>query len=286
MADTQKLQQNITTGTGPVLRPGRPADPAASLPATSKPAPGPASEAGPETAPAPEQAPATPESGGDASSPIPATMGQHRRRQLLRQCERVLLLDFDTLAMAGWPDSYSLARARRRRDLWLFGATLSALVFLSGMTGLVPAWIAGGGFGATVLVTLAGVPAIRRLYSSQPSYLDLVTKRSRLMREARKHIAHLENDTGLVWQCTAMAEYNPALRSPRFSGLVNLSERRILARTLTRREHIRLVLIFLLEAEKAYGRLETAYLEGHQQALDEGHGGEGESAPEPGQGPA
>lgn len=289
MADTQRSQQTRPGRDrgGPVLRAGRPADPPPSAPPAER-----AAEAaqGPEAVQATAAMPAAEpdakapeaEAGTDRPSGQPAPepeaaarpqaeveMLQHRRRQLLRQCERVLLLDFDTLAMQGWPDSYQLAQARKRRDLWLFSATLCALVFLSGMTGLVPAWIAGGGFGASVLITLAGVPAIRRLYASRPSHLDLVMKRLRLLREARKHIAHLENDTGLVWQCVAMAEFNPALRSPRFSGLVRLSERRMLASALTRREHIRLCLIFLLEAEKAYGRLEQAYFDGHQRAIDQ-----------------
>ena len=49
-----------------------------------------------------------------------------------------------------------------------------------------------------------------------------------------------------------------------------LSERRVLARNLTRREHIRLYLIYLLEAEKAYTRAQQAFFEGHQQAIDQG----------------
>lgn len=273
MAETQRLQQTNpgqAGGGGPVLRAGRPADPAPAAPSDEQRTPddpGIADQPAPEPALA-EQPPENPAASGQQGAE--AGLRQHRRRQLLRQCERVLLLDFDTLAMSGWPDGYALAEARRRRDLWLFSAILCGLVFLSGMTGFVPAWIAGGGFGASVLITLAGVPAVRRLYASQPSHLDLVMKRTRLLREARKHIAHLENDTGLVWQCVGMAEFNPALRSPRFSGLVNLSERRVLASSLTRKEHIRLCLIFLLEAEKAYGRLEKAYFDGHQAAIDQG----------------
>ncbi len=283
MAQTQRTQQSNQNqaGAGPVLRPGRPADPAPAKPPAMPSAPERPAEAAPEASGAGNSADQValdgPETAVEPQQPqeppsvrVQASMRQHRKRQLLRQCERVLLLDFEALALSDWPDSYSLAQARRRRDLWLFSATVSALVFFSGMTGLVPAWLAGGGFGATVLITLAGVPAVRRLYATRPSHLDLVMKRRRLLREARKHIAHLEGETGLVWQCAGMAEFNPVLRSPRFAGLVNLSQRRVLARALTRRDHIRLCLIFLLEAEKAYGRLESAYLDGHQEAIDQG----------------
>lgn len=204
---------------------------------------------------------------------IERTLAESRQRKLrlmLRQCDRVLLLDFDLLALPDWPDNYSLVAARRNRDLWLFSALSAAIVFLSGMTGFVPAWIAGGGFGAFVIILLMGVPAIRRLYTSRPSYMDLVVRRRRLLRDARKHIEHLEGREGLVWQCARMAEFNSSLKATRFSELLALSERRSLARNMTRREHVRLYLVYLLEAEKAYARAQQAFFDGHQSAIDRG----------------
>lgn len=199
-----------------------------------------------------------------------AAARQRRLRLLLRRCDRILLMDFDILAMNDWPDSFTLAAARRRRDLWLLTALVCATMFLSGLTGLVPAWLAGSGFGSFVIILLLGVPSIRRIYTSRPSYLDLVFRRRRMLADARRHAEHLEGREGLVWQCVEMADYNPALRHPRFSQLVELSERRLLPRFLTRREHVRLYLIFLLEAEKAYTRVQEAFLEGNQQAIDQG----------------
>src|SRR5690554_8225992 len=111
---------------------------------------------------------------------------------MLRQCDRVLLMDFDLLSMSDWPNNYQMAAARRSRDLWVFSALVAAVVFLSGLTGFVPAWIAGGGFGAFVIILLLGVPVVRRVYTSTTSYLDLILKRQRLMRDARKHAEHLE----------------------------------------------------------------------------------------------
>lgn len=195
---------------------------------------------------------------------------QRKLRLMLRQCDRVMLMDFDILAMADWPDNYTVAAARRSRDLWLFCSLLAGLVFLSGLTGFVPAWIAGGGFGAFVILLVSGLPSIRGLMTRKPSYLDLIIKRRRMLQDARKHIQHLEGSEGLVWQCARMAEFNSTLRAVRFSELLALSERRALAKHLTRREHVRLYLIYLLEAEKAYGRAEKAFFEGHQKALDEG----------------
>lgn len=281
-------QTNVTQAKGPaqapVLRPGRAADPVP-VPADgdaleaqgASPAEAPVDTGKTDTTAGPEKSPDSAEDGGKAEAgndvKVERVLAESRQRKLrlmLRQCDRVLLMDFDLLAMSGWPDNYAMALARRNRDLWLFSALIAAVVFLSGLTGFVPAWIAGGGFGAFVIILLLGMPAIRRIYTSRPSYLDLVLTRRRMLREARQHIARLEGDDGLIWQCAQMAEFNPALRNTRFSHLLRLSESRILARNLSRREHVRLYLIYLLEAEKAYGRVEKAFFEGHQEAIDRG----------------
>lgn len=266
-----------------MLHPGRPADPVAGAePALVRPAtteagkapiePGESVSSGVASEPAREEQSAT----GEETEPAPVTRvsqagdRQKKLRLLLRQCDRVLLLDFNLLAMPDWPDNYTVAAARRRRDVWLFSVMVAGLVFLSGLTGFVPAWIAGSGFGAFVIILLSGVPAIRRLYSDQPSYWELVLLRQRLVRDARRHVAHLEGQAGLLWQCAQMVEFNPALRALRFRRLIELSEKRLLPRYLTRREHIRLYLIYMLESEKAYNRLQQAFFEGNQHAIDEG----------------
>lgn len=288
MAENESTRQQTidTAGTGePLLRRGRPADPRpnageegrgiATGPAApavphreGQGAPSGNDEQGTEDASASEQPASV-----DEPQDIEKTLAESRQRKLrlmLRQCDRVLLLDFELLALPDWPDNYTLSAARRNRDIWLFCALLAAIVFLSGMTGFVPAWIAGGGFGAFVIILLLGVPGIRRLYTSRPSYLDLVIRRQRLLRDARRHIEHLEGKEGLAWQCARMGEFNSVLKATRFSELLALSERRVLARNMNRREHIRLYLIYLLEAEKAYSRAQQAFFEGHQQAIDKG----------------
>ncbi|WP_296933072.1 hypothetical protein [uncultured Marinobacter sp.] len=263
----------------PVLRPGRAADPvpapvtagaptSASQAAENEP-PDQASDANAEPD-SPSGAEASREGGSGVTERVLAESRQRGLRLMLRQCDRVLLMDFDLLAMNGWPDNYTMAEARRGRDLWLFSSLIAAAIFLSGLTGFVPAWIAGGGFGAFVIILLLGIPAVRRIYTSKPSYLDLIMTRQRMLREARQHVAHLEGSDGLIWQCARMADFNPALKNTRFSHLLRLSERRSLSRHLTRREHVRLYLIYLLEAEKAYSRVQKAFFEGHQEAIDQG----------------
>lgn len=282
-ADESTVRQKKDPGE-PLLRKGRPADPQSPASpeqgrgvaqgAARKDVPGEASGAqnGGRVGPTGKQGNDEPVAAKDPAD-IDRALAESRQRKLrlmLRQCDRVLLLDFDLLALPEWPDNYTLAEARRRRDLWLLSALLAAIVFLSGMTGFVPAWIAGGGFGAFVIILLLGVPAIRRVYTSRPSHMDLIMRRRRLLRDAQKHIDHLEGADGLLWQCAHMAEFNPALRAVRFSELRALSERRMLARSMTRRQRVRLYLIYLLEAEKAYHRVEKAFFEGHQQAIDRG----------------
>lgn len=292
MAENESVRQkssDTVRGGEPLLRRGRPADPppeagdggrsADAATGTELPDNRPERGAAPsvdrletDDIPAGDRSVAESSTGED-SQDIEKTLAESRQRKLrlmLRQCDRVLLLDFDLLALPDWPDNYTVAAARRNRDIWLFGALLAAVVFLSGLTGFVPAWIAGGGFGAFVIILLLGVPGIRRLYTSRSSYLDLVIRRKRLLRDARKHVEHLERKEGLVWQCARMAEFNSTLKATRFSELLALSERRVLARNLTRREHIRLYLIYLLEAEKAYTGAQQAFFEGHQQAIDQG----------------
>lgn len=279
---------------GAVLRPGRAADPVPDA-SDSPESPESALNAAQRTAALKSQSadePDSPEEGKDnteaesepeAHGDIEKALAESRQRQLrlmLRQCDRVLLLDFDLLAMSDWPDNYQMAAARRSRDLWVFCALAAATVFLSGLTGFVPAWIAGGGFGAFVIILLLGVPFIRRIYTSKPSHLDLVMKRQRMLKDARKHAEHLEGREGLIWQCARMAEFNHTLKNTRFSDLLRLSEQRVLPRYLTRREHIRLYLIYLLEAEKAYGRAQQAFFEGNQDAIDKGWEGVA-ATPEP-----
>ncbi|SNC67350.1 hypothetical protein SAMN04487881_1914 [Marinobacter sp. es.048] len=285
MAENQSKAANQANepAQAPVLRPGRAADPvpAPITAGAQASAPVSASQAA-ENAPS-HQAPDTAAKtgkplGGEESREadsrgterVLAESRQRKLRLMLRQCDRVLLMDFDLLAMNGWPDNFTMAEARRGRDLWLFSALIAAAIFLSGLTGFVPAWIAGGGFGAFVIILFLGIPAVRRIYTTKPSYLDLIMTRRRMLREARQHVAHLEGADGLVWQCARMADFNPALKNTRFSNLLRSSENRVLSRQLNRREHVRLYLIYLLEAEKAYSRVQKAFFEGNQEAIDQG----------------
>ncbi|PFG07834.1 hypothetical protein [Marinobacter sp. LV10MA510-1] len=208
----------------------------------------------------------------DASPGSSRDKAANRQRQLrlmMRQCDRVLLADYDLLAMEKWPDNARISAARRRRDLWLLAVFVAAVLFVGGVLGVLPAWLGGTGFGALVTTLLLALPPVRRVFSSRPSHRELVQQRGQMLRDARRHVAHLEGADGLVWQCQRMAAFNPALASHSFSRLREASEKHILVGQLTERKYVRLYLFYLVEADKAYQRLQQAFLDSRQQDLEQ-----------------
>jgi len=211
--------------------------------------------------------------GRDASSGGNRDKAANRQRQLrlmMRQCDRVLLADYGLLAMEAWPDNARISAARKRRDLWLLAAVIAAVLFVGGVLGVLPAWLGGTGFGAFVTTLLLALPPVRRVFSSRASHRELIQQRRQMLRDARRHVAHLEGSDGLVWQCERMAAFNPALASHSFSQLREASEKHTLVKQLTERKYVRLYLFYLVEADKAYQRLQQAFLDGRQQGLDQG----------------
>jgi len=210
--------------------------------------------------------------GRDASSGGNRDKAANRQRQLrlmMRQCDRVLLADYGLLAMEAWPDNARISAARKRRDLWLLAAVIAAVLFVGGVFGVLPAWLGGTGFGAFVTTLLLALPPVRRVFSSRASHRELMQQRRQMLRDARRHVTHLEGSDGLVWQCERMAAFNPALASHSFSQLREASEKHTLVKQLTERKYVRLYLFYLVEADKAYQRLQQAFLDGRQQGLDQ-----------------
>lgn len=206
---------------------------------------------------------------GDSPDMLYEAMHQRKRKQLLSECARLQVFDFQILAMPRWPENFALTQARRSRDQWVFAMSVMAVVFLGGVANLIPAWLAGPAFGAFILIGSLAVPAIRRWATSRASYGELIAERRQLLRAARKHIAHLEGSSGLAWLCQPLADYHPTLRQSRFQSLFNLSRTGNLASYIRSRAHVRLYLMFLLEAEKAYGLMESRYLEMQLRADEE-----------------
>jgi|GEM_PF-2177939 len=195
---------------------------------------------------------------------------QRQRRKLLHDCEGLLLLDFDTLAMPNWPNHYALATARRKRDTWLLMLGILVVLVFAGMTAMVPAIIGGVSFGLLVLVAALGFPPVRHLFTDELSHAELLLKRHWMLHHARRHIEQLEGRLGLAWCCRPLADYNDALRRTRFQGLYHLSQHGRVPSAIKTRAHAQLYLMFALEAEKAYNRLRDAYLNDYQEQIDRG----------------
>ncbi len=238
--------------------------------------PGHRPEGGPEI-----QSDAETENGREPSDEGARARGrQQALRDVLQQCDRVLMVDEALLAMPSWPDDATMAMARRWRDLWVIALLVCTLLLSAGIFSLVPAWIGGAGFGLLVVGLLMGVPSVRRIFTRQRSYTELLLLRYHLLRFARDHVRDLEGRSGLVWQCARLDGFNPGLRATRFGGLRRLSRRGQLVDFVRTRSHVRLYLMFMLEAQKAYRRAQAAYLSGHKEALEKGwlEDGYGDSA--------
>jgi hypothetical protein len=210
---------------------------------------------------------------GDAPTGSDCDKAANHQRQLrlmMRQCDRVLLADYNLLAMEKWPDNARVSAALKRQNLWLLAVAVAAAFFVGGVLGLLPAWLGGTGFGVFVTTFLLALPPVRRVFSSRLSNRELVQQRGQMLRDARRHVAHLEGADGLVWQCERMVMFNPALASHSFSQLREASKKHTLVQQLTERKYVRLYLFYLVEADKAYQKLQHAFLDNRQQGLEQG----------------
>ena len=257
---------NGQTGGAPVLNPGyRPAVPAA-----------PQDNAASDTPAGNPSAGDTPKDEQEAEQPRQDDPARTARRDLdalretLRHCNRLLIVDDRVLQMPNWPDDRAMAMARRFRDLWMLSIVFCTLLLTAGMVSFVPAWVGGAGFGLLVVSLLFGTPPLRRIFTREPSFTQLLLRRYQLLGYARDHVRELEGGVGLAWRCRDLARYNRMLEHARYSGIRQLSQRGELVAFIQSRSHVRLYLMFIQEAQKAYHRAQAAYLEAHQKALEKG----------------
>lgn len=259
------------SGGAPILNPGhRP--PPATEPGEKQVAHQPSAQTGQAAESTPQPDKQTTEQ-PQSARPDPAATARRELaalREALRKCNRLLIVDDPVLEMPNWPSDEAMAMARRFRDLWMLGMVFCTLLLTAGMVSFVPAWVGGAGFGLLVVSLLMGTPPIRRLLTREPSYTQLLLRRYQLLGYARDHVRDLEGNAGLVWRCSALARYNRSLNQARFSGIRRLSQRGQLLAYIQTRSHVRLYLMFIQEAQKAYHRAQAAYLEVHQRALDQG----------------
>lgn len=262
----QARRRNAQTGDAPLLNPGY--RPPATEPGADQSSPEAAQAAG-DSVQADKQSTEQPP-GARVDPAETARRELAALREALKNCNRLLIVDDPVLEMPNWPSDRAMALARRFRDIWMLGLVFCTLLLTAGMVSFVPAWMGGAGFGLLVVGLLMGTPPIRRFVTREPSYTQLLLRRYQLLGYARDHVRELEANTGLAWRCSALAPYNRSLNQARFSGIRRLSQRGELVDYIQTRSHVRLYLMFIQEAQKAYHRAQAAYLETHQRALDRG----------------
>lgn len=195
---------------------------------------------------------------------------QHRKKILLAGCEPVMSLNYDFLAMDDYPENSVVAAARRDRDYWLVICSVFASVFFFGLLGFVSAGVSGIAFGLSFLSAIFAFSPLRKYFFSRPPLRELLAKRKEIEFRALSHIRLLEGKDGLAWRCQKLHKYNSNLAKKIFSGIYRFSRERQLLKVLRERKHIRLYLLLMIEAQKAYKRLEKDYLEHHFKHLEAG----------------
>ena len=195
---------------------------------------------------------------------------QHRKKKLLAGCEPVMGMNYDCLAMDDYPDNEIVALARRDRDYWLALCGVFFVTFFLGLLGFVPAWLAATACGLTILSVVFAFSPLRTSFFTRPPLRELLEKRKMIEFKALNHIHFLEGKDGLAWRCEKMQKYNPNLGRKLFHGLIRFSKERNIMEVIKERKHIRLYLLFMIEAQKAYKRCQNDYLTNHFKHLDQG----------------
>ena len=182
-----------------------------------------------------------------------------RCRRLLMTCEPVARVNYATLSMDDFPGNELVDQCRKARDFWTIGALSGFFVFFLGVLGLVAGWIAGLGSGICVLCVCFGFTPLRHYISKVPLLSEVLRQRRLLLKDALSHIAYLEGEQNLAFRCAALVEYNPGLNRPAFATIIAASKAGRLLNILRTKKHIRLYLLFMLESQKAFLRLEKFY---------------------------
>ncbi len=195
---------------------------------------------------------------------------QHIRKKLLAECQTLLNVNYDWLYLDDYPDNRAVAIAKRNRDYWLFVCCIVFVVFCAGVLGAVPAWVGGSAFGLLFITLCFALKPFRRFFSEDPTLHELLQERKTLEFRALNHIKLLEGQEGLAWKCRKLAKYNENLKRTLFQGVMEVSAKKRLFGVIREKKHIRLYLQLILEAEKAYKRLQKDYLKHHFNNLESG----------------
>lgn len=194
----------------------------------------------------------------------------YRRKLLLAGCEPVMGMNYDCLAMDDYPSNEEILSAKRERDYFLGAGLIASAFFLFGFTGFLPALIAGIAFGIALVAFALAYGGLRKYFFDSRSYRELMDLRRVYEFNALNHIRFLEGKDGLAWRCHKMRKYNNNLERTLFNGMLTFSKQGDLLNVIRNRKQIRLYLLFMIEAQKAYKRLQKDYLERHFENLEQG----------------
>jgi hypothetical protein len=171
-----------------------------------------------------------------------------------------MMVNYDLLALDDYPSNLQIDAAVKMRDAYVSVAGLVAGIFVVGLAGLLPAYVTGASFGLSLLFFALGLTDLQSLLHNAPSVSQLLRVRRQLEFNALSHIKYLEGSGGLAWRCSAMSAFNGNLHNNLFTKLVDYSKNGTLLRVLRNKKHIRLYLLFMLEAQKAYKSLQSKVL--------------------------
>jgi hypothetical protein len=183
-----------------------------------------------------------------------------RLKRLLSTCEKVMMVNYNLLALDEYPSNLMIDRATKTRDAYISAGGLASGVFVIGLGGLLPAWVTGASFGLALLFFVFALSELQSLVHNAPSLSHLMRVRRQLEFNALAHIKYLEGGGGLAWRCAAMSDYNKNLHNNLFAALVGYSKNGVLLKVLRSKKHIRLYLLFMIEAQKAYKNLQAKVL--------------------------
>jgi hypothetical protein len=189
--------------------------------------------------------------------------------RLMMTCEPVTRLNYATLAMDYYPSNEAIARSTQVRDYWLISAVFSGFIFFLGLIGLIQAWFAGIAAGLCLLSVMFGFTSLRSYISRTPLLSEVTSQRRRLEKDAINHIHYLEGQQNLAFRCAALVEYNQGLNRQVFAGLIKASKAGNLIQVLRSKKHIRLYLLYIIEAQKAFKRLEKIYVQTRAAQIDD-----------------
>ena len=182
------------------------------------------------------------------------------QQRLLASCERVNLLNIPSLTLDDYPNNWEFDQAKKMRDIFLMGGSVSLGAFIVALTGIVHPVIAGIAFGVFVLCCVLAFTSLQSIVTGRATLYELAAKRNFLVSQARSHVQFLEGVSGLAWRCSALGRYNRHLYNNQFNALIQYSKANQLHRVLNNPRHFRLYAQFVVEAQRAYKKLQTIYL--------------------------